>query len=371
MRALAKTGVAGALRWTGADRLIGALGGARATPLVVGYHRVVADFEANAKTSIPAMLVSQRMLERHLDWLGRRYRFVPLDELGSRLEAGGGFDRPVAAVTFDDGYTDVYEHALPLLTRKGIPATCFVVTDLVGTSRPALHDRLYLLLRRAFARWHMPGRDLAWLLLALEVRAVDPWRLRGLDLHPAGVTSALLRALPQAEVWRVADALEAEVGLAPAALDDGRPLTWDRLVEMHRHGVTIGSHTRTHVLLANETPERVREETAGAREELVRRLGTAIHHFAYPDGQFDRATVRAVAAAGYRFGYTTCQHRDPDHPLLTIPRRLLWENACLDALGRFSPAVLGCQVNGVFDLAAHCPGNHGPRGRRGGDGAAW
>src|ERR1019366_4751846 len=101
-------------------------------------------------TSIPSMLVSRRMLERHLDWLGRRFRFISLDELGARLEAKDGREDPVAAITFDDGYRDFYDHALPLLKRKGIPAAVFVVTDLVGTRRVQAHDKLYLLLARRY-----------------------------------------------------------------------------------------------------------------------------------------------------------------------------------------------------------------------------
>src|ERR1035441_8639421 len=48
--------------------------------------RVVENFAASAATSIPSLLVSRQMLERHLDWLGRRFRFVSLDELGARLD---------------------------------------------------------------------------------------------------------------------------------------------------------------------------------------------------------------------------------------------------------------------------------------------
>ena len=104
---------------------------------MIGYHRVVEDFASSAETSIPSMLVSRQMLERHLDWIGRRFRFVSLDELGARLDASDSRDDPIAAITFDDGYRDFYDHALPLLKQKGIPAAVFVVTDLVGTTARA------------------------------------------------------------------------------------------------------------------------------------------------------------------------------------------------------------------------------------------
>jgi peptidoglycan/xylan/chitin deacetylase (PgdA/CDA1 family) len=134
------------------------------------------------------------------------------------------------------------------------------------------------------------------------------------------------------------------------------------LAKMQRAGMTIGSHTKGHALLPNEPLDRIVEETAGSRRQLERRLGIRVDHFAYPAGRFDGRVVSAVAAAGYRFAYTTCQHRDRTRPLLTIPRRVLWQNTCCSALGRFSSAMMGCQVRGAFDFGARCRHEHaGPR----------
>ena len=83
LRGLIKTGAAYALRWTGTSRLTASLSGKGHAPLILGYHRVVEDVRAHLPTSIPAMLISRSMLERHLDWIGRRYRFVSLDEIGA------------------------------------------------------------------------------------------------------------------------------------------------------------------------------------------------------------------------------------------------------------------------------------------------
>src|SRR5207248_1615178 len=90
-------------------------------PLVLGYHRVVEDFATTARTSMPSMLTSAAMFERHLDALARSFTFVSVEDIGRHIAAGEPFAEPVAAVTFDDGYRDVYEQAYPILRRKGIP----------------------------------------------------------------------------------------------------------------------------------------------------------------------------------------------------------------------------------------------------------
>jgi peptidoglycan/xylan/chitin deacetylase (PgdA/CDA1 family) len=361
-RTLAKTGIAAALHWSGAARPLSAVAGWRSAPPVITYHRVVEDFAASARHTVPATLVSRQMLEAQLDWIGRRFRFVSLDELGSALEAGTGGTGPVAAITFDDGYRDVYEHALPLLTRKGIPAAVFVVTKLIGTSELQLHDRLYLLLARALSAWASARRSLGQFLAGLGVRLPDDERLDRAGHDPAAVQPALLDHLPQAEALRICDALEAEVGLGGADTPNGMlPLTWETLAELSRAGMTIGSHTKSHAQLTNEPPDKVADETAGSRRELEQRLGITVDHFAYPNGRFDSSAVGAVAASGYRFGYTICQHRDRTRPLLTIPRRVFWQNTCLNALGRFSSAMIRCQVTGAFDFGGRCKDAHARR----------
>jgi len=134
---------------------------------------------------------------------------------------------------------------------------------------------------------------------------------------------------------------------------------WEMLADMQRHGITVGAHTRTHPVLTNETPTVVSEETAGSRKHLESRLGVAVHHFAYPDGGFDRTAVKAVAAAGYRLAFTACRHRDSDYPGLTLPRTLLWERSSVDAWQRFSASILSCQLRGMFDVVRSCRRPHG------------
>jgi peptidoglycan/xylan/chitin deacetylase (PgdA/CDA1 family) len=359
LRSLVKTGTAYALNWSGADKAIRALSGSRYLPLVIGYHQVVEQFPSSYRRLNPAMLISRRMLEHHLDWIGRRFRFVSLDELGARLEEGSPFDEPVAAVTFDDGYRDVYDNAFPVLKHKGIPAAFFVVTDLIGTSRMQIYDKLHLLLARAYPAGRSAPDALALRLRGLGIELPETCKASFMEWSPVQAMVMLLDGLPQADLHRVIAALEAEAGVVDRAPDDLLPASWDMLAEMQRAGMTIGSHTKSHALLTNEPLPKVYEEIRGSRQVLERKLGVPIEHVAYPYGRFNAAVVAAAAVSGYRTGYTTCLHRDPGYPLLTIPRILLWENSCLDVLGRFSSAIMSCQVHRVFDFVTSCRLEHG------------
>jgi peptidoglycan/xylan/chitin deacetylase (PgdA/CDA1 family) len=358
LRKLLKSALALGLSRSGIARHLGAARNSRDMPLIVGYHRVVQDFARSASTSIPSMLISTRMLEKQLDWLAGRYRLLSLEEMGKRLEDGAPTAR-TAAITFDDGYGDVYENAFPILERKGIPATIFVVTGTVGTARLLNHDRLYALLARALRSAAVPADLLAGLHRDCGLRVPEPQ-----DLARAGQTTfralrLFLETLPQPAIVAVIERLESRLGARDA--DGDRALTWEMIDTMGSAGISIGSHSKTHVLLTHEGPERKQDEISGSRQALLARLKTPVEHFAYPDGRFDTSTVMATAAAGYRFAYTTCAHRDPGFPLLTLPRRILWEQAAIDVQGAFSGSVMDCLTSGLFDTLSPCRQMHGRR----------
>lgn len=316
----------------------------RERPLVLGYHRVVEDFASVADSEMPSMLTSTHMFERHLDCIGCHFRFVTLDDIGAHLLSGKPFEEPVAAVTFDDGYADNYEQAYPVLKRKGIPAAVFVVTDLIGRPFWQVHDKLYHLVAKGFATWDDPRRELCGLMSALGVSTES--LTREAARTPLMTVSALLPELPMADVRRVMDSLEANVGNGFYHIP--RTLTWAELQEMHRGGITIGSHTKNHVSLPMESAATVADELEGSRHALESRLGGPITHFAYPGGQFTQPIVQAVVTAGYQFAYTACQHEYPQHRALTIERLLLWEGSSVDADGEFSPAILNCQAQDLW-----------------------
>jgi len=326
-------------------------------PLVLGYHRVVDDFARAARVEMPSMLTSRAMFERHIDWVGQHFDLVGLDEIGQRIAEGRPFERPVAAVTFDDGYRDVYEQAFPVLKRKGIPAAIFVVADLVGRPSWQHHDRLYRLVAKAFAAWDDPQRQLRGLFRDLDIRADVLLGSHAATTSPTTTVSSLLPGLSLADVERVLEGLESAVGngFGPAPLT----VTWPMLAEMHRAGWIIGSHSATHPSLPTETAATVADEVERSKRELERHLGIPVAHFAYPGGHFNRPVVEALHTAGYRFAYTACPHGDPKYPALTIERLLLWEGSSVDANARFSADILSCQAHGLWPPGRKCRVHHG------------
>jgi peptidoglycan/xylan/chitin deacetylase (PgdA/CDA1 family) len=358
LKTLVKTGAATALAWTGADRAVASWTGTKALPLVLGYHTVVEDVRAHVGKAILPNLISLDMLERQLDWIGQRYRFITLDELGAQLERGEPFSRPSAAITFDDGYAGVYHYAFSLLKRKGIPGGIFIITESTGRQELQLYDKTYLLLEKVLPVLGYSRERLQRMLGAKDIH-IDALKSGG-RLDDAFRTMRLLfTTLTQKKLRRAIEALETICRIDDADYPEMQSMNWEMVRTMADSGMTIGSHTQTHALLTEESAERVANQTLGSMVTLRDKLKRPIAHFAYPDGRFNSDVVSAVSDAGYRFGYGTCLHRDPLYPFLTIPRTLLWERSCVNAGGSFSPALMSCHAHRLYDLWSPCLHNHG------------
>ena len=104
----------------------------RVPVMVLFYHRV-ADSYPNAWT------ISRQRFARQINWLESRFELISLAAAQQRIRQGHN-ERPAVCITFDDGYAENCDFALPLLIRKRIPCTYFVATDYVLHARPFPHD---------------------------------------------------------------------------------------------------------------------------------------------------------------------------------------------------------------------------------------
>lgn len=288
-----------------------ALHRARPRGLILMYHQVAAsDIDPWGLRVSPANLTSQLRAVR------RSAAPTTIDDLTTDR---GCTRTPRVAVTFDDGFSDTLEVAVPALQDHGVPATVFVASAGLDGGDRCWWDVLAELLLR-------PGRLPRRLELSIDGHA-HRWDL-GADRH-YGKDRAALHQCWRADddpvtarhevflaVWRLLVAQpphrqeQAIADLREWAGRDGTPRT--RLLscdEVRRLAafdqVTIGGHTVHHPALPSlSASERIRE-IVDNRRYLQNTTGHAVEHFAYPYGRHCRASAAAVAHAGYRTAVTT------------------------------------------------------------------
>lgn len=270
--------------------------------------------------------LSLEAFEREIAFFARHFRFVSMAELLER-HAAGEEDRRALAVTFDDGYRGVLDHAAPVLEAAGAPATLFVVTDPLTqgdvTSRRLFH---FEEIELAFRHTEAPWLELDWL--------EEPLSLTGVEQRVAAMKAvkALLKVMPEDDRRRCHAELLDRLGVDAKAGHDAAhgerwavidPAGYQRLLAA---GWTLGGHTRSHRTLAALGRDDLESEIAGSRTDLAQCLGLDGDDlpFAYPYGRPEHvgdAAPRAVRDAGFACAFTTEPARlDPGSDRYRLPR---------------------------------------------------
>src|SRR5206468_2546649 len=80
--------------------------------------------------------------------------------------------------------------------------------------------------------------------------------------------------------------------------DRGMMLTWEQCRRMARLGITFGAHTLTHPILPRTEAMEVKHEIVASKALIETRLRCRARYFAYPNDEYHRAAVDAVAGVG-------------------------------------------------------------------------
>lgn len=284
--------------------------GARSRLSIFYFHRVLAEPDPLLPSEPDA-----RMFDRMLGWIAAQFRVLDPLEACDRLYDGTLPSRP-AAITFDDGYRDNHAVALPILQRHGMKAAFFVATGFLEGGA-MFNDRVIEAVRRCNrSSLRTPGTG-----DVLEL-GDDVKRRMAIDR----ILTAIKHLPPDERMRRVLE-LERAAGVeAPP----GTMMRAEDVLELHRAGMRVGGHTRTHPILLKLDDASAEREIGGGLDDLASILGERPLLFAYPNGKpggdFDERHVAIVARAGVRYAFTTqagAAVRTSAH--LQLPRFTPWE----------------------------------------------
>jgi peptidoglycan/xylan/chitin deacetylase (PgdA/CDA1 family) len=224
---------------------------------------------------------------------------ITMDELHRRLSARD-FSRRFACLTFDDGYRDNRDFALPVLREFDAPFAVYVASDFAQGS-----GRLWwIALERLIAGLDRIEAEIGGTLVRLDTVTPSAKQAAFDRLHD------LLRALPGGpDLRREMATLCARHDLDEAAIGRELCMPWPELQRFAEHPlVTIGAHSITHCILARQSDEVAEQEMAVSRARIESNLQRQVLHFAYPYGDKAAAGPREFALAqkaGFNTAVTT------------------------------------------------------------------
>ncbi len=274
------------------------------------YHRVHRVVDALFPGAADA-----RRFDEQMSWIASALNVIALDEAIDRLRQRRLPPR-AASITFDDGYADNAEVALPILRRHGLSATFFVATGYLDGGR-MWNDTVIEVVRRA------PDGDLDLGALGLGRFPVGTAASRRVAID---AIIARTKYLPSDARRNTVDALAA---MTNGELPGDLMMRSEQVRELHRAGMGIGAHTVTHPILARIGDNEALAEIRDGRRSLESLIGEPVTLFAYPNGRptqdYGAAHVAMVRELGFAAAVSTsASAADATSDPFQLPRFTPW-----------------------------------------------
>ncbi|MCC6531335.1 MAG: polysaccharide deacetylase family protein [Burkholderiales bacterium] len=277
------------------------------------YHRVHAAADPMSPEEVDA---------RTFDWqvrcLCEYFHILPLDEAVEKL-GRRALPQGAVSITFDDGYRDNCEVALPVLRRHGASATFFVATDFLGGGIMFNDVVIESLRRTASSR------------LDLSELGYGTYDLADTAARRAAVRSILpaLKREPWRERARKAFRLAQIAAVQPPA---DLMLTPEQVRALHRSGMTIGAHTVHHPILASMDDSEASVEIDSSKRALEAITGEEVTLFAYPNGRPDVDYLARHVAMAKASGFSAAASTAPGiasetTDIYQLPRFMPWDRS--------------------------------------------
>jgi peptidoglycan/xylan/chitin deacetylase (PgdA/CDA1 family) len=309
------------LKSTGVATLVHNSGWRRQRLLILAYHGISLSDEHLFNGS---QFISADLLHARFELIKKsRCVVLPLGEAVERLYRNDLPDRAVA-ITFDDGTSDFYRRAFPVIQEFGFPVTLYLTTFYSHYQRPVFDLMISYLLWKG--RNHsLDLKDLIGEDLPADLGTHDSRNVVLSHIH------AFVRArkLSADEKDAFAASLATHLKVDYDALNDQRMmynLTADEVSQLAAGGIDVQLHTHRH-----RTPldrDLFRREINDNREIIHEMIGTHPTHFCYPSGVYDLRFLPWLREAGV-VSATTCEmgFASRNSNKLLLPRFL--DNAAL------------------------------------------
>lgn len=229
--------------------------------------------------------------EKMIVYLKKRFAIVPLSEAFEIHRSKQKMPRRTVALSFDDGYVNNFEVALPILKKHGVPATFYIISKgLTETDYVSWPDVIDVI--RAYHQKDLTVNGHVFSFPSFYNKAL------GLDL-----LSYLKTCGNQAESLAYGllngfSYLEKELKRAPELLQliSGQAITGYAAEPL----LEFGAHSHSHFNMEYLDMATARAELKQSLEILEHRTGKKVISFAFPDGSYLPETVTLAKELGYK-----------------------------------------------------------------------
>jgi peptidoglycan/xylan/chitin deacetylase (PgdA/CDA1 family) len=285
---------------------------------VLLFHRILPERDLLWDPIDPALFAQS------LRYITKKFHIVSLNELLFEPETYSS--KPKLALTFDDGYRDFIDYAIPLLDKWKLTASMFIVTDCIDSGLPTWTYIIdYLFTNSQKLEWTNYDVD----ELPEEYRKVN-WNTKDEKIGYCRKFKQYLKWIPSISRDSIIKSLL--LNFNDIESPGNMMMSWDEVKQIHNGGFQIGSHSVTHPTLATIADEGIIGfELNYSAKRIKEKTGIETEIFSYPIGSYDNRVKKLTKAAGYKAALAVnYKMYDPTiHDLFEVPRIELYSESWL------------------------------------------
>lgn len=255
--------------------------------------------------------------ERNLKFLNENFEIVSLTKIFN--DPYHQSEKPLLALTFDDGYVNNFINVLQLAEKYKIPVAFFIICG-------ALNDPEFITWYDAFdfVKFGQPA-EIEFDSLTFNLQnGIYQNRNETLDNHIKMMGRERVNAM---KVFN--DRYEKNIEVNKKKYPEYWKLASKELLESNAENpwLTIGSHSQFHYNLGNISLELAEEELTNSKRVLQEIIGKEITSIAYPDGSYNEEVKLLAIKAGYKYQLAIDYQLDSDSADRTLRNRISISNS--------------------------------------------
>lgn len=302
--------------------------------LILTFHRVLPS-EFISQYPLPSLAVTPDELRWILQQVIDHVQVETVSAAHQRLRLGP-MTKPLLAITFDDGQRDNFLYARPILEELGVLATFYLPTDYIGEQTLLWHDLAGFAWQEASSEKRME--------MSIQISPSTPDQLSSSEPR---IFLNRLKELAPAERKAVVDNLTLTGSTENP--DWARLMSWEEVRILASAGHEMGSHSCSHPLLPQLTPEEQHSELANSMRAIENAIEIRPRSLCYPNGDFDNSIIEIAEKLGYENAVTTMlgENSKNENPF-TLKRSDMDSRRITDFRGELSTARLASRLFGLL-----------------------
>ena len=313
--------------------------------LVLCYHGVVAkeilheSYLDNEEAYLHRNAISLSKFRAQMQLIAKCFHPITAQDLVNWMDGNSSLPDYPVLVTFDDGFQNNADYAVPVLRQFGIPALFNLPTEYIGQVRvlwPMEVDQIVLSWRHKTIPMPEGNGD-----VGVSMRRNDRFLL-------AEKIRSRCKRLPNEARNAYLDQVRSVAALDRSAFDRDLVdfMDWPQVRKLAHEGFDIGSHSVTHPILSKLTDDELRQELTESKKTIERELNQPCRWITYPNGQpsdFSPRVAEMAAAMGYELGFTLVEK-------FVVPDSRRFEIGRFNVTADTSLARFESIISGVYSL---------------------